>query len=128
MLFLLSCTASPAITFDNGASFSIELAQTPEERAQGLMNREHLDSDAGMLFVFDDEQPRTFWMKNTLIPLDMIFLDSDKKVVEIKSDVLPCESDLCTMYSSLPAKYVLELNAGIAKSRGITVGMTSKLT
>lgn len=108
---LLSCSSSPHISFDS-ASFSLELAITPEQKQQGLMFRESLPKDAGMLFVFNDTEPRGFWMKNTKIPLDMIYLDENLTVVEIKKNIRPCLEDPCAVYKSKPAKYVLEVNAG----------------
>jgi len=92
------------------------------------MGRQTLAPSAGMLFIFEDEQPRTFWMKNTVIPLDMIFLDANKTVVEVKLDVLPCVQDPCATYTSRPAMYVLEINAGTATTRGIVIGINATLT
>ncbi|HLC32713.1 MAG TPA: DUF192 domain-containing protein [Candidatus Nanoarchaeia archaeon] len=128
LLLIISCT-TPIITFENGASFSVELAKTPQEHAKGLMNRTQLDDNAGMLFIFADQAPRTFWMKNTILSLDMIFLDQNMTIVEIKKGVQPCASDPCPTYPSLPAQYVLELNAGTAARTKIVVGMnaTSKI-
>jgi len=103
------------VYFDN-VSFEIELARSPAEQSKGLMFRESLSQNHGMLFIFDEESPKTFWMKNTLIPLDMIFLDGNMMVVEIKANILPCKADPCPTYpSEKPAKYVLELNAGSAE-------------
>lgn len=86
------------------------------------MFRESLAERHGMLFVFADEQPRSFWMKNMVIPLDMIFIDDDLTVVEVKRDVPPCAEDPCPSYKSPPAKYVLEINAGLAREHDIDVG------
>ena len=74
-----------------------------------------------MLFIFDEQSPKTFWMKNTKIPLDMVFLDSNWTVVEIKRDVPPCFEDPCERYTSLPAQYVLEVNAGAAREIGVGI-------
>ena len=126
LLFLVACTFQPTISFDNGSTFSVEFAQTDEERAKGLMFRESMNVNDGMLFIFDEEKSRRFWMKNTLIPLDMIFLDVNKTVVFIHANVQPCEDDPCKLYESPPAQYVLEINAGIAEKDGIVVG--SKLS
>lgn len=122
LLFLIACAVQPAISFDNGASFSVEFARTPDEWAKGLMFRESLPEHQGMLFVFDEEKPRRFWMKNTLIPLDMIFLDANKTVVFIHENAEPCEQDPCKLYPSPPAQYVLEVNGGSAEKNGIVVG------
>ena len=87
------------------------------------MFRESLPADAGMLFVFPDEASRTFWMKHTLIPLDMLFISADKRVVSIQHDAAPCITLTCPLDSSNgKAMYVLEVNAGFAKQHGISVG------
>jgi uncharacterized membrane protein (UPF0127 family) len=76
-----------------------------------------------MLFAFSDEEPRTFWMKNTLIPLDMMFVDSSSRIVDIKENVPPCEQDECPTYPSQePAQYVLEVNAGFVQDKGVKIG------
>lgn len=93
--------------------FQIELAITPEERWRWLMFRENLAENAGMLFVFEKEDFYSFWMKNTLIPLDMIWLDENLKIVDILS-AEPCKTENCPSY--IPrgkAKYVLEVNQGL---------------
>jgi len=101
---------------------STEIADSPEERMLGLMHRETLDQNSGMIFIFDDENFRNFWMKNTLIPLDIIYIDSNGVIVDIVNAV-PCEADPCPVYpSSAPAKYVLEVNAGYTSERGVSVG------
>ena len=97
--------------------FTVELALTPQQRAQGLMFREDMALDAGMLFLFDREALRSFWMKNTLIALDMVFFDSAGRFVSLHRDVPPLT--LASRQSAGPAQYVLELNAGEAKQRGI---------
>jgi uncharacterized membrane protein (UPF0127 family) len=101
----------------------VEIAHSPEERSQGLMFRESLPENSGMLFIFDEEAVRTFWMKNTLIPLDMIFIDSGMSIIHIEKDVRPCESDPCSTYSSqLPAQYVIEVNAGFSEKNSMDIG------
>jgi YVTN family beta-propeller protein len=101
----------------------IEVPDDLEEFMRGLMFRKHLPWNAGMLFSYNGEEPRTFWMKNTLIPLDMIFVDSSSKIVEIKENVPPCEQEECPTYPSKePAQYVLEVNAGFVQENGIKVG------
>lgn len=125
LLMLVSCS-SPEIIFDSGASFNVEVADSPEEQAAGLMHRLNLPENEGMLFVFEDEKPRAFWMKNTLIPLDMIFMDSNLTVVDIKHAV-PCSSEPCELYHSRPAQYVLEINKGLSEENKISVGSTVEL-
>jgi uncharacterized protein len=112
----------PRVCFKD-ACFKVELAATEETRRQGLMDREQLASDQGMLFIFDVSGEYGFWMKNTLIALDMIWLDENKKVVHIEANVPPCVSDPCPIYSPVkPAVYVLELSAGVAAQEGIGLG------
>jgi YVTN family beta-propeller protein len=101
----------------------VEVPDDSEESMRGLMFRIHLPWNAGMLFPYSNEEPRTFWMKNTLIPLDMIFVDSSSKIVEIKENVPPCEQEECPTYTSVePAQYVLEVNAGFVQEKGVKVG------
>ncbi len=131
LLLLLSCTAAhPAVFFENDVMFKVELAKTASEQAKGLMYRAELPEENGMLFVFDKDTPRTFWMKNTLIPLDMIFIDSKLEVVEVKANVMPCKEDPCPQYKSVPAMYVLEINGGLAEKKAIKAGsfVTLKLS
>ena len=104
---------------------NVEIADTPEERRRGLMFREKLEKNNGMLFVYKDEGYRSFWMKNTLIPLDIIFLDSDLQVINIeKANPEPNTSDenLASYRSLRPAKYVLELNQNRSKEIGLERG------
>lgn len=109
---------------DNGINtYKVEVADTKEERMKGLMNRENLDEDRGMIFVYDKEVKPAFWMKNTLIPLDMVFMDKDFKVVDYFVDVQPCKVDPCEHY--IPngnAQYVVELNSGQVKKIGLQRG------
>jgi hypothetical protein len=128
LLLLISCSTVPTLHFDNGVSFEIELARTPEEQHTGLMNRESMPENHGMLFIFEENGTKTFWMKNTLIPLDMVFLDENMTVVEIKTNVPPCTADPCETYpSEKPAIYVVELNAGVSEKKNIIVGAKADL-
>jgi uncharacterized membrane protein (UPF0127 family) len=107
----------------NDKPFQAEIADTPEKHARGLMFRRCLKDGYGMLFVFPDEEVRSFWMKNTLIPLDMIFLNSDRQVVDLYASVPPCRRDPCPSYTSaLPARYVLEIAGGLAAKLKLRVG------
>ena len=100
----------------------VELAQTKEQWAHGLMLREALDKDKGMLFIFPDSEERSFWMKNTLIPLDIIFIDSSQRILNIE-EAEPCKKESCILYKSTGnAKYVLEINRGFAAKKGIKKG------
>jgi uncharacterized membrane protein (UPF0127 family) len=106
-----------------GKSVTAELAVSDEERARGLMFREKILPDQGMLFVFETEDLQAFWMKNTFIALDMLWLDSEKRVIHIAADVPPCMADPCPSYGpGVPARYVLELKGGRAAADGIKVG------
>lgn len=109
--------------FIGQTELTVELANTDERRALGLMYRKALSPDMGMLFVFLDSDYRSFWMKNTLIELDIIYIDSAKKVVHIEARVPPCKADPCPSYpSSQPARYVLELGGGEAERLGLKPG------
>jgi uncharacterized membrane protein (UPF0127 family) len=103
--------------------FLVETAENKEERARGLMFREHMDWDRGMLFVFQNERVYPFWMKNTLIPLDIIWMNHEKEVVYIEHRAQPCRTEECPLYDpKKPALYVLELNGGAANESGIDIG------
>lgn len=102
-------------------SVDVEISDSFSERRQGLMFREFLDENSGMLFVYEDENQRSFWMKNTFIPLDIIFLDSDKIVVDIFS-MDPCTEGDCRNYLSKPAKYALEVNKGFSEENSFIIG------
>ncbi len=126
LVFFPSCIQagndSPAagliqITLAGGAILHAELADTPQKRAQGLMYREHMEADHGMLFTFLQPQAWTFWMKNTKIPLDIIWMNEKKQVIHIESNVPICTrtDDSCPQYRpNNEALYVLELGAGMA--------------
>ena len=102
---------------------NVEVADTPQKQSQGLMYRENLKLDHGMLFIFDDESILSFWMKDTLIPLDMIFVDKTFRIINVVDNALPCNIEPCPDYSSeKPAKYVIEVNAGFAKTNDIEAG------
>lgn len=120
---LTACAQAVPYVDLKGHRFTIEIAADDASRAHGLMDRTKMDADHGMLFVFEDDAPRAFWMKNTKIPLDMLFFDADAKLVSVQHNVPPCVADPCAGYSSgAPARYVLELNAGQANELGLTPG------
>jgi uncharacterized protein len=103
--------------------FNVEIADTAKKQSLGLMNRTSLDKNRGMLFVFKEEGNYSFWMKDTLIPLDMIWINSDYEVVYLKNDVQPCKTDICQAVSpDESARYVLEVNSGTAQKIGIKIG------
>jgi len=100
--------------------FRVEIARTEPERNKGLMYRDHLAPDAGMLFIFERPLPLTFWMKNTLIPLDMIFIGGDHRVVGIVENAEP-RTTTGRRVEGL-AQYVLEINGGMSAQLGIQAG------
>jgi uncharacterized protein len=109
------------VCFENNC-FKVELALTERDRELGLMSRESLDSDKGMLFIFPEEGDYSFWMKDTLIPLDIIWLDKDGKVVFMAENAKPCGNDLClTINPGKKSKYVLEINGGMADKIGLGI-------
>jgi uncharacterized protein len=120
--------ATPAVTgpraiLPSGAVYSIELARTSEEQAQGLMFRESLPERSGMLFIFSDAVPHKFWMKNTMIPLDMIWMDESGRVLFVSAETPPCKADPCPNYGpESPAASVLEIAGGKAAKEKVTVG------
>ena len=125
-----ACTAcasgGPSVEL-GGKIFGVEVADTQQKQALGLMFRESMPADEGMLFIFPAEAPRSFWMKNTRIPLDIMYFNSDLVLVSLSADTPPCRVSRCPSYPSIaPAKYVLELNAGKASALG--VGLGSRLT
>jgi uncharacterized protein len=106
----------------SGKRIEVDIADDYAEWNKGLMFVENLPEGRGMLFVFPDEVHRSFWMKNTLIPLDIIFISSDLKIVDFIS-LQPCEQDPCPSYrSSGPSRYVLEVNAGFVEENRIKKG------
>ncbi|MFA6550177.1 MAG: DUF192 domain-containing protein [Candidatus Gracilibacteria bacterium] len=132
LVFLYGCSARNFVTFHTekgDLKVNVEIANTDIERAQGLMYRKMLEKDSGMLFAFEEDALRAFWMKNTLIPLDMIFVSADKKIVSIIGNAEPCKNAgdadgaKCKTYDSLkPAKYVIEIAGGEAENHGIKPG------
>lgn len=114
--------SAPAVEL-HGHHFSTEFATDDGSREHGLMMRTKLPADHSMLFVFPDSEPRWFWMKNTLVPLDILYFDADRKLVSMQLDVPPCKADPCPSYpSDAPARYVLELAAGTARTIGAQTG------
>ncbi|HEY3277536.1 MAG TPA: DUF192 domain-containing protein [Syntrophorhabdaceae bacterium] len=106
-------------------TFKVELAVTHEEQARGLMFRERLADDEGMLFIFGKDEERAFWMRNTLIPLDIIFIDSRFKVVSVHDFAKP--KDETSISSRFPAKYVVEVKGGKAATCRINAGTRVKI-
>ncbi|MEK7080259.1 MAG: DUF192 domain-containing protein [Patescibacteria group bacterium] len=108
--------------------FEVEIAKTPLELSQGLMFRKSLGQNKGMLFIFEKEGIYPFWMKNTLIPLDIIWIDENNKVVFISENTQPCpQKDCLQIIPQAEAKYVLELNAGQAREAKIKIGDLTRI-
>jgi uncharacterized membrane protein (UPF0127 family) len=106
-----------------GQRFLVEIADDREEQALGLMFRDELPEDQGMLFIFSNEAPRSFWMKNTRIPLDIMYFSSELELVSVSENARPCRVQRCPAYPSKgPARYELELNAGKASELELSVG------
>lgn len=139
LALLISCTKSnlppatlqqpdesathPRVVFPDGYVVNVEIAADDATRAQGLMFRDRLRDGTGMLFFFPETGEQAFWMKNTLIPLDMIWIDEQKRIVHVKTDVPPCQADPCPSYApGVPARYILEVAAGIARQHHLAPG------
>ena len=101
-------------------NFSVEIASTNEQRQYGLMYRKEMAENAGMLFDFGQSRRVTMWMENTILPLDMLFIDSTGVIRHIKENAVPYSEDIIDSMGSV--KYVVELNAGIVRKLGIKVG------
>lgn len=109
-----------------------EVASTPEEKRVGLMGVEQLPADEGMVFTFEEPRTVTFWMRNVVIPLDMVFIDENMTIVKIaEADIEPegtPDANMTQYYSEVPVKYVVELNQGICSSNGIMIGSQVNIT
>ena len=123
VLLCSACLAREPSVVLKGQRFTVELAETQQKQALGLMFRDSMPDDHGMLFIFPAEGLRSFWMKNTRIPLDILYFDDDLKLVSVAANAQPCRTRRCPPYPSEgPAKYVLELNAGKAAELGVRPG------
>ncbi len=123
-----SAPSGPRAVLPSGAVYALELALTPEDQAQGLMYRENLPERTGMLFVFPEPAPHHFYMKNTMIPLDIIWLDEAGRVIHIAADTPPCKADPCPTYGpDGNVRTVLEVAGGKAAKEGVTVGSTVRV-
>ena len=118
-----ACASEPRVVLHGAQGdvpVTVELAITPAQQTLGLMYRKELGASAGMLFVFPDSVEHPFWMKNTVLPLDMIFLGDDRKVVGIVKDAVPFTTTPRTV--SVASRYVLEVNAGFSEKHGVATG------
>lgn len=116
-IHVLSRGSSPTrfiqLFLPDGTEIKAELAVTEEERVKGLMFRGEIKTDQGMLFIMEEEALHGFWMKNMKFPLDILWLNKQKRIVHMETRVPPCKKPPCPVYQSeIPAKYVLELKAG----------------
>jgi len=109
-------------TLEGPVQFSVEVAVTPQERAVGLMHRRELAADHGMIFDFGTEQDVMMWMRNTYLPLDMLFIDGGGAIRHIAKRTTPLSER--TISSQVPVRYVLEINGGLADKLGIAIGDT----
>lgn len=117
-----ACATGPSYVELKGQRFTVEIADDPDEQALGLMFRRSMEPDHGMLFIFPTEAPRSFWMKNTRIPLDIIYFSKELELVSYVT-ARPCRTEACPGYPSEgPAMYVLELNAGKGSELGLAPG------
>lgn len=118
-----ACMAGEPYIVLKGERFTVELAETQEQQSLGLMFRDSLPDDHGMLFLFPVEARRSFWMRNTRIPLDILYFNTRLELVSVAADAQPCRTRSCPTYpSGKPARYVLELNAGKAEALGVSPG------
>ena len=128
VLLCTSCMAGGPYVELKGKKFTVELAETQKKQALGLMFRDSLEDDHGMLFIFPNEARRSFWMKNCRIALDIFYFNAALELVSVSENTPPCRSQRCPSYPSAgPAMYVLELNAGKAAELGVQVGDTLEL-
>jgi uncharacterized protein len=131
LLSLLSGCASAGSWVElGGQRYQVEVADDDAERARGLMFRDELAAGTGMIFLHDREEPQAYWMKNTKIPLDILYFDNARKLVAQQRDVPPCTAgNACPSYpSNAPARYVLELNAGEAEKLKLQNGAELKFS
>jgi uncharacterized membrane protein (UPF0127 family) len=130
LVFAARVHAAPAVvplTLPSGKVLQVELMQNDEDRAMGLMFRPSLPMDHGMLFIFPQADFHGFWMKNCRFPIDMVWLDQDRKVVYLAEAVPPCKAEPCPVYSPMQrAQYVVEMNAGQARREKAVIGATLK--
>ena len=115
----------PTVSIDSSGGgevqVRVEIADDLPEQTRGLMERTALGEDRGMLFVYQDEEVRSFWMKNTLIPLSIAYIDSDGRIVDLQ-DMKPLDDDPPHYVSAEPARYALEVNKGFFEEHGVKVG------
>lgn len=120
---LAACTGDQPSVILKGERFVVSVADEPHELQRGLMFVDQLPAREGMLFIFPDQAPRAFWMKNTRVSLDILYFDRQLQLVSVQHNIPPCRADPCAVYPSAgPARYVLELNGGVAERLGVRRG------
>ncbi|MSS74194.1 DUF192 domain-containing protein [Candidatus Pacearchaeota archaeon] len=122
-LFLLTENKMPKVCFENSC-FEVEIVDDDLERTRGLMFRENLANNMGMLFIFEKLGVYPFWMKNTILSLDIIWINSEFEVVHIEKETVP--QSLSNLNPKVEAKYVLEINAGLSIDKNIEIGSIAK--
>ena len=128
LVLFIKKNTDKTLILPNGHPINVNVADTTFGRTKGLMYRKHLDENSGMLFVFDDKTKHIFWMKNTLIALDIIWMDENLKIVDVTHNALPCNTKACQTYMPIsPAKYALEVNGGYSERQNIKVGESLRL-
>jgi uncharacterized membrane protein (UPF0127 family) len=120
---ITACAASGSTVSINGHKVEVEVVRSQEKQALGLMYRTEMAENHGMLFIYKQSAPLSFWMKNTRIPLDILYFDQHLKLINISANTPPCKTPRCPGYPShAPAQYVLEINAGLARQWQIEPG------
>jgi hypothetical protein len=123
LVLVTGCSAGEPWVEVGGQRYAVEIADEQEERVRGLMFRDELADDEGMLFIWRRPAPRSFWMRNTRIALDIIYLGPDRRIVGWALNAPPCRTRRCPSYpSGAPAQYVLEVNAGEMERLGVDIG------
>ncbi len=120
---LISCAKIENKVCFKDKCFEVEIMDSEEKRVNGLMFRDNLDFDKGMLFVFEKEDKYDFWMKNMKFPIDVVWINENKEVVYMHKNTPPCPENVC--FSIMPdreARYVLEVNSGVADDIGLNIG------
>jgi len=126
-IFMSGCldeeSSKVIIDFGNGTEIIATIAESSEDRSKGLMYKKALDDNTGMLFIFEKEGFYSFWMKNVMFPLDILWFDEELDIIHITEDIPPCNSETCEVYvSPNPSKYVLEVNSNFVRNHNINIG------
>ncbi len=126
--FIINFEDGEVVFFDQNMTFFVEVARTKRQRNVGLMFKENLAHNSGMLFIFEQEERQRVWMKDTLIPLDVVFISAQEKIVSIIKGLQPCMNPSCHIFiSPEKAKYMLEVMAGTVQKKGIKIGQQLSL-